>query len=305
MRILVLGAGAIGGYFGGRLAESGLDVTFLVRPKRKSYLERNGLAIHSENGDFNFNPKLITREDHVEAFDVVLLSSKSYHLEHAIEDLQPFIHHNTIIIPLLNGIAHIPKLQSLFGKHNIMGGYCVIETTLDTSGEIVHTSTFDKLFFGELNGEESERAKHLAASFSNAKAQFILSNNITQGMWHKYLMITVLSGVTTLMHAPIGPIRDSVGGTNFIESLYNEAATIMRAEGAPLDKQIVPKYMHSLTQLSYHFKTSMQRDMEKGLNIEADHLQGHLLKLADQHQIHAPLLTTIYQNHKVYKEMLH
>ncbi|MCG7339093.1 2-dehydropantoate 2-reductase [Staphylococcus sp. ACRSN] len=304
MRILVLGAGGIGGYFGGRLVENGKHVTFLVRPKRKSYLERNGLTIHSENGDFTFNPNLITKHDHVEPFDVVLLSSKSYHLEHAIDDLKPFIHHNSTIIPLLNGIAHIPKLQSAFNAKRIMGGYCVIETTLNTSGEIVHTSNFDKLYFGELNGEDSERAKLIQDVFSNTKASFIMSTDITQGMWHKYLMITVLSGITTLMHAPIGPIRDSLGGTAFIETLYNEVAAIMRAEDAPIDKDIVSKYMKSLNQLSYHFKTSMQRDMEKGFNIEADHLQGYLLTLAKQHNIDAPILTTIYQNQKVYKEML-
>lgn len=304
MRILVLGAGGIGGYFGGRLAEGGQNVTFLVRSKRKSYLERNGLSIHSEKGDYHFNPQLITRKDRVKPFDVVLLSSKSYHLEHALEDLTPFVNGNTVIIPLLNGIAHLPKLQSTFGENKIMGGYCVIETTLNPVGEIVHTSPFDKLFFGELNGDQSERAEQIAQAFSNTKAEFILSSNIQQGMWHKYLMITVLSSLTTLMHAPIGPIRDSVGGVDFIESLYNEVASIMRTHSAPISDNIVDQYMKSLPKLSYHFKTSMQRDMEKGLNIEADHLQGYLLNLAASYQLNAPLLTTVYQNQKVYKEML-
>lgn len=305
MRILVLGAGGIGGYFGGRLAEAGKHVTFLVRPKRKSYLERNGLAIHSEKGDYHFNPQLITKDDRVEPFDIVLLSSKSYHLDHAIEDLKPFIDHHTLIIPLLNGVAHVPKLQNAFGKNKIMGGYCIIETTLDSTGKIVQTSQFDKLFFGELDGTESNRAKYVEQALSGTKAEFILNSSVEQGMWNKYLMITVLSGVTTLMHAPIGPIRDSEGGIEFIKSLYNEAASIMRKHNAPISDQIVSKYMKALNQLSYHFKTSMQRDMEKGLNIETDHLQGYLLELAAHYNLDAPLLTCVYQNHSVYKEMLH
>lgn len=305
MRILVLGAGGIGGYYGGRLAESGQNVTFLVRPKRKSFLDKYDLTIHSEKGDYSFKPQLITKEDRVEPFDVVILSSKSYHLDHAIEDLKPFVNSTTSIIPVLNGVAHIPKLQSAFGKDKILGGYCVIETTLDTAGEIIHTSPFDKLYFGEIDGNNSKRSKHIAQAFSNTKAEFVLNPNIKQGMWHKYLMITVLSSVTTLMHAPIGPIRDSEGGGDFIESLYNEASSIMRAHGAPLSHNIVDQYMKSLQQLSYHFKTSMQRDMEKGFNIEADHLQGYLLQLAKYYKINAPLLTCVYQSHKVYKEMLH
>ncbi|TGU99071.1 oxidoreductase, partial [Mesorhizobium sp. M8A.F.Ca.ET.173.01.1.1] len=100
----------------------------------KSYLERNGLVIHSDNGDYSFTPQLVTREDHTEPFDVILLSSKSYHLEQAIDDLKPFVGDHTVIIPLLNGVAHIPKLQAVFGKNKIMGGYCIIETSLNATG---------------------------------------------------------------------------------------------------------------------------------------------------------------------------
>lgn len=304
LRILVLGAGGIGGYFGGRLAENDQDVTFLVRSKRKAYLEQNGLTIHSKQGDCQLEPKLITKASQVEPFDVILLSSKSYHLEQAIEDLKPFVNESTVIIPLLNGIAHVSRLQSEFGTEKIMGGYCLIETTLNSQGEVVQTSPFDKLYFGELDGSESARAKAIAEAFSGTKASFKLTHQIEQGMWQKYLMITVLSSITTLMHAPVGPIRDSDGGTKFVRDLYDETVAIMHAHHAPLADKIVDQYMDAFEQLSYHFKTSMQRDMEKGLNIETDHLQGYLLDLAEQYHMDAPLLRCVYQNHKVYKEML-
>lgn len=304
MRILVLGAGGIGGYFGARLAESGKDVTFLVRSKRKSSIEQNGLVINSVKGNYVFSPKLITKEETVEPFDVVLLSTKAYHLDGAIEDLKPFIGDQTVIIPLLNGIAHVPQLQQAFGEEKVFGGLCIIETTLDSQGEVNHTSDFDQLIFGELNGDSSNRAKELESAFSGSKAEIILSDSISKDMWHKYLMITVMSSITTLMHAPIGPIRDSEGGKTYIEDMYNEVAQIMRIHRAPISNNIVNNYMKSLDNLSYHFKTSMQRDMEKGLNIEANHIQGYILNLAHQYNFDAPLLRSAYQHLNVYNEML-
>ncbi|MDT3960379.1 2-dehydropantoate 2-reductase [Staphylococcus kloosii] len=304
MRILVLGAGGIGGYFGGRLAESGKDVTFLVRDKRKASLTENGLIINSVNGNYVFSPKLITKEEKTEPYDVVLLSTKAYHLDNAIEDLKPFIGEQTVIIPLLNGIAHVAKLQQAFGEDNVFGGLCIIETTLDSQGEVNHTSDFDQLIFGELNGEATARAQKIESALSGTRAKIILSDNINKDMWHKYLMITVMSSVTTLMHAPIGPIRDSEGGKSYIEDMYNEVAQIMRIHQAPISNNIVNNYMKSLDNLSYHFKTSMQRDMEKGLNIEGHHIQGYMLNLAHHYNFEAPLLRSAYQHLNVYNEML-
>jgi 2-dehydropantoate 2-reductase len=303
MRILVLGAGGIGGYFGGRLAEKGEDVTFLVRSKRKQQLEKNGLVIHSVKGDFSFVPKLITKSDNTDPFDIVLLSTKAYHLEEAINDLKPFVGDKTVIIPLLNGVSHLSPLKEAFGK-KVIGGLCTIETTLNNSGDVVQSSAFDQLVFGELEHQETDRIQQIADTFSGTKAKFVLSNKIMQDMWHKYLFITVMSGVTTLMRAPMGPIRESDGGRDFIRGLYKEATKIMRACNAPIADNIEEEQMKSIDKLSYDFKTSMQRDMEKGLLIEGEHLQGNLLELAKQFHIEAPILKVIYQNLKVYEKML-
>lgn len=304
MRTLVLGAGGIGGYFGGRLVEKGEDVTFLVRTKRKQQLQKNGLVIHSVNGDFSFAPKLITKADITDPFDIVLLSIKAYHLEEAINDLKPFVSDKTVIIPLLNGVAHLSPLKEAFGDNKVIGGLCIIETTLNKTGEVVHSSAFDRLLFGELEHQETDRTQQIADTFSGTKANIVLTKQILQDMWHKYLLITVLSGVTTLMRAPIGPIRESDGGRDFIRNLFEEAAKIMRACKAPIADNIVEEQMKSINSLSYDLKTSMQRDMEKGLFIEGEHLQGYLLGLAKQFQIEAPFLKAIYQNLKVYEEML-
>ncbi|PFJ14648.1 2-dehydropantoate 2-reductase [Bacillus cereus] len=303
MRILVLGAGGVGGFFGGRLVEKGEDVTFLVRSKRKQQLEERGLVIRSVNGDFSFQPKLITKKDRTAPFDVILFSTKAYHLNEAIEDVKPFVGGNTVIIPLLNGIAHLSLLQKEFGEEKVMGGLCFIEMTLNNQGEIVQTSAANRLVFGEIKSQDSERIKHISKAFAGTKASFVLSDNITQDMWHKYLFITVMSGVTTLMRAPIGPIRESDGGRNCIQNLFKESVQIMRAIGAPVKDNIVEEHMKTIDKISYNMKSSMQRDMEKGSFIEGKHLQGYLLDVAEGFSIEAPLLAVVYQNLKVYEEM--
>ncbi|HGO9412434.1 TPA: 2-dehydropantoate 2-reductase [Bacillus cereus] len=303
MRILVLGAGGVGGFFGGRLVEKGEDVTFLVRSKRKKQLEERGLVIRSVNGDFSFQPKLITKEERTSPFDVILFSTKAYHLNEAIQDLKPFVGEGTVIIPLLNGIAHLSLLQKEFGEEKVIGGLCFIETTLNDQGEIVQTSAANRLVFGEIKSQSSERVKHISKAFAGTKSSFVLSENITQDMWHKYLFITVMSGVTTLMRAPIGPIRESEGGRDFIRNVFEESVQIMKVLGAPIKVNIAQEHMKTIDKISYDMKSSMQRDMEKGSFIEGKHLQGYLLDVAEQFSITAPLLSTIYQNLKVYEEM--
>ncbi|WP_448163054.1 2-dehydropantoate 2-reductase [Bacillus mobilis] len=304
MRILVLGAGGVGGFFGGRLVEKGEDVTFLVRSKRKQQLEGTGLVIRSVNGDFSFQPKLITKEDRTAPFDVILFSTKAYHLNEAIQDLKPFVGENTVIIPLLNGIAQVSLLQKEFGVEKVIGGLCFIETTLNDQGEIVQTSAANRLVFGEMKPQDSERIQHISKAFAGTKSSFVLSENITQDMWHKYLFITAMSGVTTLMRAPIGPIRESEGGRDFIQNLFEECVQIMKYIGAPVKEDIAQEHMKTIDKISYDMKSSMQRDMEKGSAIEGEHLQGYLLDIAKQSSIEAPLLGAVYQNLRVYEELL-
>ncbi|TPV46732.1 ketopantoate reductase family protein [Bacillus dicomae] len=281
----------------------GEDVTFLVRSRRKQQIEEKGLVIRSINGDFSFQPNLITKEDQTAPFDVILFSTKAYHLNEAIQDLKPFVGENTVIIPLLNGIAHLSLLQKEFGEEKVIGGLCFIETTLNDQGEIVQTSAANRLVFGEIKLQDSERIQRIAKAFAGTKASFVLSENITQDMWHKYLFITVMSGVTTLMRAPIGPIRESEGGHDFIQNLFEECMQIMRYIGAPVKYDITEEHMKTIDKISYDMKSSMQRDMEKGSFIEGKHLQGYLLNVAEKNSIEAPLLGAVYQNLKVYEEM--
>ncbi|RBP93045.1 ketopantoate reductase [Cytobacillus firmus] len=303
MRILVVGAGAIGGYFGGRLLEKGEDVTFLVREKRKQQLEKYGLLVESVHGDMTFPElKTIQSGEKADAFDVILLSTKAYHLEGAIKDIRPYTGGNTLILPLLNGIAHVDELTAAFGEANVLGGLCFIETTLGENGEVIQTSPVHDFVFGERSGEKTERILKLQEAFSGTKANFRLSENIEQEMWHKYLFISTLSGVTSLFRSPIGPIRDQTFGLNSVKEVLREASAIMRDLDAPLADGIEDAQVQKIKEMGYEMKSSLQRDMEKLQAIEADHFFGYLLKKAELLDLDAPIIGAIYANLKVYEK---
>ncbi|MCS0787771.1 ketopantoate reductase family protein [Cytobacillus firmus] len=303
MRILVVGAGAIGGYFGGRLLEKGEDVTFLVREKRKHQLEKYGLLAESVHGDMTFpEPKTVQAGEKADAFDVILLSTKAYHLEGAIKDIRPFTDDSTLILPLLNGIAHMDQLIAAFGAANVLGGLCFIETTLGENGKVIQTSPVHDFVFGERSGEKTERILKLQEAFSGTKANFRLSENIEQEMWHKYLFISTLSGVTSLFRSPIGPIRDQSFGLNAVKIVLKEASAIMRGLDAPLADGIEDAQVQKIKEMGYEMKSSLQRDMEKQQAIEADHFFGYLLKKAELLDLDAPVIGAIYANLKVYEK---
>lgn len=302
MKILIVGAGAIGGYFGGRLLEKGEDVTFLVRDRRKEELESTGLNIESVNGDCRLIPQLITKKSEPEAYDVVLLSTKSYQLAGAIEDVRPFVGENTMVLPLLNGIAHIDQLVEAFGEQSVIGGLCFVEATLDDKGTIVQASPLNQLVYGERSGAETDRIKKLKNAFDGTKAEFILSDNINQEMWHKYLFITTMSGITTLFEEPIGPIRELDSGQRTIATLLKELEEVMNKSGAPVKQGISGELLTKLNSLGEGMKSSMQRDAEKSRPIEADHLQGYLLDKAHELGVPVPVLETVYTKLKLYEK---
>lgn len=304
MRILVVGAGAVGGYFGGRLLEKGVDVTFLVREGRRKQLTETGLVIESIHGNARLVPKTIVAGEKAGSFDIVLLSTKAYSLEDAMDSVHPYIGKETVIMPMLNGILHYTKLAEEFGEDRVIGGLCFIETTLDQEGRIIQTSGRHDIVFGERSGLRTERILKIEEVFKGTKTGYRLSDDINQELWHKYLFIATMSGITTLMRAPIGPIWEQAEGRSTIDQLLNELVSIMKKVDAPLAADIVNLQKKQLEALEYSFKSSMQRDMEKLLAVEADHLHGYLLDVAKREEITAPVLTAIYSNLKIYEQHL-
>jgi 2-dehydropantoate 2-reductase len=304
MRILVVGAGAVGGYFGGRLLEKGEDVTFLIREGRKKQLEESGLAIESVHGNVVLTPKIILSGEEAGSFDVILLSTKAYHLEGAIESFRQYVSKDTMILPLLNGIVHITKLVDEFGEDRVIGGLCFIETTLDQEGKVIQSSSKHDIVFGELSGERSERILKIETAFSGTKTGYRLSENIKKDLWQKYLFIATMSGITTLMRAPIGPIRENASGRATISQLLKEIVAVMKRQDAPLTDDIEIQQMNQIDMLGFSMKASMQRDMEKSQLVEADHLHGYLLDIARREGLAVPVLEAIYANLKIYENQL-
>ncbi|MDJ0331241.1 ketopantoate reductase family protein [Planococcus sp. S3-L1] len=302
MKILIVGAGAIGGYFGGRLVEKGEDVTFLVRANKKEILEKTGLNIRSKNGDLQFSPKLITKSDNSKPFDVVLISTKSYQLTTAIEDVQPFVGPETMILPLLNGIAHLQILIRAFGEEKVLGGLCFVESTLSDDGTIVQTSPVHQLVYGERTGQQTERIGKLELAFKGTRAEFVKSDDINQDMWHKYLFITAMSGITSMMETSIGPIRDLETGQHVIRVFLEELVAIMEKIGAPIAPAIAETQFQRINDMSAEMKSSMQRDIEKMQPTEAEHLQGYLLGKAKEVQLSVPILEIIFTKLMLYEQ---
>src|SRR5271155_5946220 len=233
MRILVVGAGAVGGYFGGRLLQAGRDVTFLVRPRRAAELAKHGLTIRSPVGDFHrASPPIVLQEGLAEPFDLVLLSCKAYDLEGAMASFARAVGARTAILPLLNGMRHLDVLAGRFGAERVLGGQCVISATLDPNGGIVHLNDIHALTFGELDGARSQRIEAIDSALSGARFDARLSENIRLDMWEKWLFIATGAGITCLMRAAIGDIV-AAGAADLVTRLLEECAAIAVPGGYP------------------------------------------------------------------------
>jgi len=220
MRLLVVGAGSTGGYFGGRLAQAGRDVTFLVRRARADQLNAKGLHIVSPHGDVTLAPKVVTRDAIGAPYDAILLTVKAYSLDGALKDIAPAVGPNSMIVPMLNGMRHLESIAAAFGQDALAGGLCRIAAALDDQGGIVHLSQFHDLVYGEMNGVRSERIERLDAVMRNAGFDARLSSAIEQEMWDKWMFLATLAGVTCLMRGSIGDIASAAGGRRVRRSVF-------------------------------------------------------------------------------------
>jgi 2-dehydropantoate 2-reductase len=277
MRILVVGAGAIGGYFGGRLLEAGADVTFLVRPRRAAQLARTGLSIRSPRGDLDLPaPPLILSEALRQPYDLILLSCKAYDLDGAVESFAPAVGPSTMVLPLLNGMRQLDILDRRFGEGHTLGGLCLISTSLDPDGRILHLNELHGLTFGERDGSRSPRAEAIATAFASARFDSQLSEKILQEMWEKWVFIATAAGLTCLMRGAIGDIV-AAGASDLALSLFNECAAIAARQGHPPSSATAERIRAMITAPGSAMTASMLRDIENDAPVEADHIIGDLM----------------------------
>src|SRR6516164_7391539 len=278
MRILVVGAGATGGYFGGRLLEAGGDVTFLVRPARAERLAATGLTIASPAGNVTLpSPPTVLAAELRTPFDTVILSCKAYDLDGAIESFAPAVGPGTAVVPLLNGMRHLDALDARFGAGRVLGGSCFISAKLGEGGQVAHLSDFHRLAFGERAGGRSPRVEALAAAMAGAKFEAVASEQILLVMWEKWVFLASLAGITCLTRAAVGDVV-AAGGADLASALLEECRAIAAAAGYPPRADSLKASLARLTDPGSSVTASMLGDVERRGRTEADHVLGDLLR---------------------------
>ena len=306
MRILVLGAGGTGGYFGGRLAQAAVDVTFLVRPARAAQLDAEGLVIRSPLGDaqlpvHHLVAAQLAAAAGAEPFDLVLLSCKAYDLDSAIEAIAPAVGEHTAVLPILNGLRHFEALDRRFGAERVLGGLCFISAAKSAGGEVLHMGKPASITFGERAGEaHSARCQAIAAAFARAGVEHKHSTRILADLWIKYSFLTTLAAATCLMRASVGTII-AADGRDFVERLYAECVAVATAAGWPIPAPAQDDALGMLTRAGSPVTASMLRDLESGQRIEGEHIVGDMLRRARAAGQEAPLLSIALSHLRAYE----
>lgn len=301
MRILVVGAGATGGYFGGRLALAGRDVTFLVRNKRAAALRAEGLQIITPAGKLVVQPQVVEAGALKQQYDLVIIAVKAYALASALADIAPAVGETTLILPLLNGMKHLQAISARFGDAALIGGLCKIVATLDGEGRVLQLTSLDEFTYGELDGAMTERIKRLDHCLQNAGFTARLSSDIKSDMWEKWLLLASLGAITCLMRGNIGQVAAAPGGGQFARAMIGEVSALLVSAGYRRRQQYVDQITDILTQPGSTQTSSMYRDLMAGYEIEADQIIGDLVATGQRAGIASPLLSAAYTHLSVYR----
>lgn len=310
MRILVLGAGGIGGYFGARLAEAGADVTFLVRAARREGIERDGLRVVSPLGDIMVRPPTVLAAEVRPAYDLVLFTCKAYDLDSAMDAIAPAMaplsvgrqgSNGCTVLPLLNGLAHFDRLDARFGAQRVLGGTCHINATLRPDGVVVHGDRLQRIVFGERDGSASARTRAFAEVLAATRIEFVLSEDIVQDLWEKLVFLSALAAGTCLLRGNVREIVAAPGGREAMERVLEANAQIAKREGRDPRATALAAARARLTDAEGLWSASMLRDLEAGIRVEAEPIIGWMLERARAHGIDDTLLSLAYTHLKTYE----
>jgi 2-dehydropantoate 2-reductase len=302
MRILVVGAGAIGGYFGGRLLQAKRDVSFLVRERRAAELRADGLVIKSPNGDVTLaDPPALLASQLSEPFDLILLSCKAFDLDDAMASFAPAVGPTTAILPLLNGMAHLEALDARFGRAQVLGGQCVIAAMLDAKRHVVQLAPMNAITFGERDGTLSDHIRAISQALSGAGFEVQPSDAIAQEMWEKWVFLATLAAVTCAMRAPVGVILASAGGADFILGVFDECSAVATAASFPPRDAFLVRTRGMLMAEGSPLTASMFRDIQSGRAIEANHVIGDLIARGELTKTPLPRLRVVFTHLQAYE----
>lgn len=304
MKILVLGCGAIGGYFGGRMQQAGLDITFLVREHRQKLLRENGLSITSPFGDAHFQVNTVTEDSLSGAYDLILLTCKSYDLDDAIDTISPAVGNDTIVLPLLNGLNHFQKLDEKLNTDRVLGSFCYLSVTMDEAGKVHHLSSSHSLTFGARRSSQSALIKPLLEILSPANFNVKMSDDILTDLWEKFTFLCAAAAVNCMMRGNIGDIMNTQYGHQVIVGTLDECNAVASAYGyfpRAKDKLLA---MDQLTEVKSSFEASMYKDLKIKHQTEFDHIVGDMVKKGQEAGVHTPYLLAALTHLEVYENSL-
>ncbi|ASN07169.1 ketopantoate reductase family protein [Virgibacillus necropolis] len=303
MDIVIIGAGALGAYFGSRFHEGGANVTFLVREKRAKQLQDKGIKVYSPKGDYELlDPKIATSPTEIEHADLVLVSVKGYHIQGTLDSLKTLTEKGAHVLPVLNGIEHISMLQDQLGKDFILGGLSFIISTLNGDGHVIHSSDFDDLIFGPLQPTQTTICQELEDVLEKTTITGTNNKTILKELWKKYMFITAFSGITTATNLSIGPIREEADTFRIAEMILQEMKVLAKAYNVEILEEEVEAAKDKLLNLPAEATSSMHQDRRKGLTLEVDHLQGGAIRLAKAVGVDIPYTETIYGSIKPFEK---
>src|ERR1035437_4125607 len=301
MRILIVGAGALGGYFGARLLQAGRDVTFLVRPRRAAQLAKAGLVVRSKLGDANIpSPPLVLADDIAAPFDLILVGCKAYDLAPTMESFARAVGPETMLLPSVNGMKHLDSLSERFGAQRVLGGLAMISATLDADGIVHHLNETHVLTFGELDGSDSGRVGAIAAAFAGANFISRKTDTIVQELWEKWVFIATLGGITSLMRGVVGDI-ERAGAADLALSLLDECSAIAASQGHEPRPHVLERGRRLFTEPGSTLTASMMKDIERGAPTEGEHIVGDLLERGSGLSVETPLLRVVHAHLRTYE----
>ena len=302
MKILMVGAGATGGYYGGMLAKAGRDVTFLLREGRAAQIRTEGLTLVRHTGEvLTLAPKIITAQELAEsgpAFDVIVISTKAYQLENAMADIAPAVGPETMLLPILNGMQQLKVLSDRFGAEHVLGGSVRIMSYLDERHRIVQMLDLDQFNYGEISREQTPRILALDAVLKGAGFTANLQPDVVATMWQKWVVLASIGALCTLTRGNAGEMATTPHGPALIHAAVQECIEIARANGYPPPEDLIQTHMKRMLDPASTITSSMYRDMLGGAPVEVDHILGDLLAQAEG--IATPLLTAAYVQLKLY-----
>lgn len=294
MRILVVGAGATGGYFGGRLAQAGREVTFLVRSPRAQTLRQKGLSLVSPHGEVTLQPVVVTADELSGPYDVVLVAVKAFSLEAVLDDLNRAVGPETLILPVLNGMRHVDTLVGRFGENAVIGGLCRINTTIDEQGRIVQFNALQELWYGERDGSSTPRIRLVDETFRNAGFDAFLTADIVSKMWEKWTLLATMGAVVCLLRGSLGEVARAPGGIATALAILDEVLTVVVAAGHRPSEAAIEETRGRLLDTQSQQTTSMYRDLLSGSPTEADQILGDLVDRARALGVATPLVSAAY-----------